>query len=154
VANVTEAFGCRLCHLSSVSCPQTLARLREGGPKGSLQLDEEGVGSPLTAGGPLKRGAESAACPEARDGPRQGQKPPDPNSSVGSAAAWTPRGELMWDRNWGCQGRVAQGFICSGSLSAGTQLELFYTTVALSKFIWCMSCRGLYFGEPRAEPER
>jgi len=59
----------------------------------------------------------------------------------------------MQDRNLDCQGLIAQGFLCSGSLSGGTQLELFYTVVPLSKFVWRTSCWRLCFRKPQIKPE-
>ena len=86
------------------------------------------------------------------EGPRDGQQTPDPKSTIGSAAAWASCGELVRGRNLDCKAVVFQGFLCLGSLSGGTQLELFYTAVLLSKFVWLTSCWRLCFGKPRVEP--
>lgn len=51
-----------------------------------------------------------------------------------------------------CVGIIAQGFLCSGSLSTGTQLELTWccTTKLL---IFIKSEPGLCYRKPRVEPE-
>jgi len=59
----------------------------------------------------------------------------------------------MWDGSLDCKGAIAQGFPCSRSLSGGIQLELFYISAPLSKFIWSMLCQRLWFRKARVEPE-
>jgi len=86
-------------------------------------------------------------------GPNEGQQPPDSSNTIGSAAAWTPHGELLQGGSLGCKGVIVQGFLGSGSLSRGTQLELFYTAAPLNKFVWCMSCRRLCSRKTRVDPE-
>jgi len=106
-----------------------------------LQLEDKEVKSSIDSSrASLKIRKESSACPETREGPSEGQKTPDPNNTFGSAGTWTPSGEFVQGRNLECKGVIAQGFLCSGSLSGGTQLKMFYTTVPLHKLIWCLSC--------------
>jgi len=70
-------------------------------------------------------------------------------SSIDSSrASLKIREELVRGGNIGCQ-----GFLCSGSPSGGTKLELFYTAVPLNKLIWHMLCWRLCFGKPQVEPE-
>jgi len=66
------------------------------------------------------------------------RRPQNPSNPIGSAAAWTSRGKLVCGGNLDCKGVIAQGFLCLGSLSAGTQLELFHPTVPLNKLLWRM----------------
>jgi len=101
----------------------------------------------------LKIREESSACPETMEGPTEGQKTPDPNNMIGSVATWTPRGELVRSKNFDFKHRIAQGFLCSGTLSGSNQLELFYTAAPFNKFIWLTSCWTLCFGKPRIKPE-
>jgi len=44
---------------------------------------------------PLKIREGSSACPETMNGPNEGQKTSNPNNTIGSAAAWTPLGEIV-----------------------------------------------------------
>jgi len=119
-----------------------------------LQLEDKEVKSSIDSSrASLKISEESSGCPETMEGPNEGQKIPDPNNTVGSAATWTPRGELVWGGNLDCKGIIAQGFLCLGSLSRGTQLKLFHTAVPFNKFIWHTPCWTLCFGKPGVEPE-
>ena len=123
-------------------------------PRTQLQLEDKEVNSSIDSSrASLKIRKESSACPETMEGANKGQNPPDPNNTIGSAAAWTPHGEFVQGRNLNCKGIIAQGFLCSGSLSGATQLKLFCSAVALNKLIWRMSCRRFCFGKPRVEPE-
>jgi len=54
VANLTEAWGCTLCHLDTANFHRLLAKLRAGGPKDSVAARRWGS-HPLTAAGPLWR---------------------------------------------------------------------------------------------------
>jgi len=120
-----------------------------------LQLEDKGVKSSTDSSrASLKIREESSACPETMKGPNEGQKLPDPNNTIGSAATWTSHGELMQGRNVDCKGRIAQGFLCLRSRSGDTQLELFCTAVPLKKLIWHTSCQRLCFGKARVKPER
>jgi len=51
---------------------------------------------------------ESSAYSETTKSPNAGQKPPDSNNTIGSAAAWTSRGELVQGRNE-CVGELKRG---------------------------------------------
>jgi len=69
-------------------------------PRTQLQLeDKEAQSSSDSSRACLKIREESPACPETTEGPSEGQKPPDPDNTIGSAAAWTPHGELVQGRN-------------------------------------------------------
>jgi len=126
---------------------------RRRAPRTPLQLEDKEVPSSTDSSrASLKIREESSSRPQITKGPNEGQKSPDPNNTIGSAAAWTPRGEAVWGRNLDCKGIIAQGFLCWGSLSRGTQLELFYTAVPLNKFVWHTSCQGLCFRKLQVEP--
>ena len=114
-----------------------------------MQLEEKQV-KPSTGSSraSLKKREESSACPEAMEGPKEGQKTPDPDITIGSAAPWASHGELVQGGNLDCKGVIAMGFLCSGS--RGTQLKPFHTAVLLNKFIWRKSCRRLCFRQLRS----
>jgi len=120
-----------------------------------LQLEDKEVkkSSADTSRASSKIRKKYSACPETVKDLNEGQKTPDPKNTVGSAAAWTPHGELVLrGGNLDWRGVISQGFLCSGSLSGGTQLELFYTTLPLNKFVWCTSCQRLCFRKPQVKP--
>jgi len=81
-------------------------------PRTPLQLEGKEVKSSINSSrASLKMREQSPACPETMEGPNKGQKPSDPNNTTGSAASWTPHGELLWGRNLDCKGIIAQGFL-------------------------------------------
>jgi len=65
----------------------------------------------------LKIRKECSACPETMKGLNEEEKPPDPNNTIGSAAAWIPHGVLVQGGNLDSKGIIAQEFLCLGSLS-------------------------------------
>ena len=60
----------------------------------------------------MKISEDSSALPETMEGPNEEQNPPDPNNPIGSAAAWTPCGQLVRGGNIDCKGITAQAFLC------------------------------------------
>jgi len=85
-----------------------------------MQLENKEVKSSIDSSrASLKIREESSACSEAMEGPNAGQKTPNPNNTIGSAATWIPHGDLVWGWNLDGQGRIAQRFLCLWSLFGG-----------------------------------
>ena len=69
---------------------------------------------------------KGTACLETEKGSNEEQEDPRPKYYH-----WT---EPSHEGNLDCKGIIAQRFLCLGSLSRATQLELSYTAVPLNKF--------------------